>query len=205
MNEETHTERRTLPGPVGGSGDALSEIPRKWAQPPADQIGKLPKAGTTLDFYGHANVTLTLLSIDPHWTLEPVCDDRGIPVVEVKGNEAIMWGRLTVLGHSRMGVGVVAANAFDREKQLLSDLLKNTAMRFGIATQLWSKEEWAEPEVLATPEQLGTIRAGIGQLADPAAFKAWWTDQGFPPLKSSLLTEKQATAVLEHLDVRDSG
>lgn len=118
----------------------------QWMQPPADMIGKLPKGNTQLDYLGHAAVTKILLEIDPFWSLDPVCDERGIPIIEKnEKNEWVMWGHLTVLGHTRMGAGSVSAGVFEREKQLISDLLRNTAMRFGIGTALWAKEEWAQP------------------------------------------------------------
>lgn len=95
-----------------------------------------------LDYVGHAEITDRLLTVDPEWTWEPVAfDERGLPVVNKQGNEWTMWIRLTVCGVSRLGVGSVAANAFDAEKQLIGDALRNAAMRFGVALDLWAKEE----------------------------------------------------------------
>lgn len=95
-----------------------------------------------LDYVGHAAVTDRLLQIDPHWTWEPVAFDQdGGPLVRVSGNDAVLWIRLTVAGFSRLGVGIVGSGSIERDKQLISDALRNAAMRFGVALDLWSKED----------------------------------------------------------------
>lgn len=109
---------------------------------PSTSIGKLPKAGITLDYVGHATVTDRLLSVDPEWTWEPLAlDADGAPLIRRGAKELTMWIRLTVCGVTRLGVGSVAVNAFDAEKQLVGDALRNAAMRFGVALDLWSKAE----------------------------------------------------------------
>jgi hypothetical protein len=55
-----------------------------------------------------------------------------------------MWGSLTLLGHSRLGVGSVRADKPELDKELVSDFLRNAAMRFGIALSLWTKQEWED-------------------------------------------------------------
>lgn len=97
-----------------------------------------------LDYVGHAEVTDRLLTVDPLWCWEPVANDaNGLPLItrSATGNELTLWIRLTVCGVTRVGCGSVAANAFDAEKQLIGDALRNAAMRFGVALTLWSKEE----------------------------------------------------------------
>ena len=101
---------------------------------PASAIGKLPKAGITLDYVGHAATTDRLLSVDPNWTWEPMAvDERGLPVLDSKGN---LWIRLTVCGVTRLGVGDGKG-----AKEVIGDAIRNAAMRFGVALDLWSKEE----------------------------------------------------------------
>ena len=39
---------------------------------PPEQVGKLPKAGMTLDYVSHAWVTERLLQVDPTWCWEPM-------------------------------------------------------------------------------------------------------------------------------------
>jgi hypothetical protein len=57
---------------------------------------------------------------------------------------ATMWFELTLLGTSRLAIGTAKANAFDLDKQLYGDALRNGAMRFGISLNLWTKNEWEE-------------------------------------------------------------
>ncbi len=113
--------------------------------PPA-AVGKLPRRsqGQTvwLDYVGHAAVTDRLLKADPEWTWEPFAiTDDGRPLIITRGDTLSMWIRLTVCGVTRIGVGTVQATAFDAEKQLIGDAIRNAAMRFGVALDLWSKEE----------------------------------------------------------------
>lgn len=109
---------------------------------PAHQIGKLPKAGIQLDYVGHAAVTDRLLDVDPEWSWEPVAfANTGAPLIEYGAKEASMWIRLTICGVTRLGVGIVLVSAFELEKQLISDALRNAAMRFGVALDLWSKQD----------------------------------------------------------------
>ena len=87
-----------------------------------------------LDYVGHAAVVDRLLSIDPAWSWEPMATSPdGLPMTDAKGN---LWIRMTVLGVTRIGVG----DGPDA-KQVVSDALRNAAMRFGVALDLWSKEE----------------------------------------------------------------
>ena len=58
-----------------------------------------------------------------------------------------MWIRLTVCGVTRLGVGTCNAEAFDVEKQLVGDAIRNAAMRYGVALDMWSKEELSGPDV----------------------------------------------------------
>lgn len=109
---------------------------------PPSAIGKLPKGGTTLDYVGHAAVTDRLLEVDPEWNWEPVAwTAEGLPLYRIEGNEAVLWIRLTIGGVTRLGVGICSSKAFELEKQLISDALRNAAMRFGVALDLWSKED----------------------------------------------------------------
>ena len=106
------------------------------------QIGTLPKGGTKLSFVGHAAVTDRLLAVDPLWWWEPMAvDERGLPLIEYGKTEAVMWIKLHVCNMTRLGVGTCAVNGFELHKQLISDAIRNAAMRFGVALDLWSKEE----------------------------------------------------------------
>lgn len=110
----------------------------------ADQIEKLPKGNTLLDYVGHAGITMRLNeAVGPeNWSFEPMAyTSAGLPLVE----DGILWGKLTILGVTKICVGDAAgkkgANAY---KEMIGDAIRNGAMRFGVATYLWSKSEAAE-------------------------------------------------------------
>lgn len=125
--------------------EKLAQIVKDHAVPDPSIVGKLPRGGTQLDYVGHAEVTKILLETDPLWTIEPAAlDDAGLPAREKIGTmvQAGFW--MTVLGHRRYCVGSVEDRKVDIGKELVSDGIRNGAMRFGIALSLWSKEEWGD-------------------------------------------------------------
>ena len=90
-------------------------------------------------------MTDRLLQADPTWTWEPLTiGDDGVPVINVANGEATMWIRMTVNSVTRIGVGSAPAQSFELHKQLISDAIRNVAMRFGVALDLWSKEPLPE-------------------------------------------------------------
>jgi hypothetical protein len=119
---------------------------------PPETVGKLPKAGIQLDYVGHAAVTDRLLTVDPHWWWEPFAtDDAGLPAVTYGPKDASLWIWLHVAGVSRIGVGTAPVAAGDLFKQLIGDAIRNAAMRFGVALDLWSRDEL---ESQVTPERV---------------------------------------------------
>ena len=123
----------------------LEEIIGKYGVPDPKIVGKLPKAGMQLDFVGHADVTKMLIEIDPEWTWEPTAfDTNGLPAYRVENGMAHMAGWLTVQGVRRLGIGSVMHNKPDLLKELISDFIRNSAMRFGICLALWTKQEWED-------------------------------------------------------------
>jgi hypothetical protein len=154
----------------------LQDILTKYGVPDPSIVGKLPKGGTTLDFVGHAEITRILLEIDPNWSWEPVAwAVNGRPFITEVNGTAVMWGRLTVLGQSRLGVGSARADKGDLDKELIGDFLRNAAMRFGISLSLWSKSEWEEqpqaPKVPDTKVAIERFRdACRADKLDPEAF-----------------------------------
>lgn len=114
---------------------------------PASQIGKLPKGGITLDFVGHGYITQRLLDVDPTWSWEPVAlDERGLPLLDEFGG---LWIRLTVCGVTRLGYGDAGGKKGPNAvKEAVGDALRNAAMRFGVALELWCK---GDPDAPATP------------------------------------------------------
>jgi hypothetical protein len=101
-----------------------------------------------LDYVGHADVTRRLLEVDPAWQWEPVAeDDNGLPLLDTddRGNPVGLWIKLTVLGVTRLGYGSCPSSQGDAVKVLIGDALRNAAMRFGVALDLWAKGDRADP------------------------------------------------------------
>jgi len=119
---------------------------------PAHQISVFPKnAGQRagLSYVGHAALTDRLLDSDLEWSWEPISvDARGLPVLDDDGG---MWIRLTVCGVTRLGYGdAQGKTGGNAMKERIGDALRNAAMRFGAALDLWHKgalhiEPAAEP------------------------------------------------------------
>lgn len=107
---------------------------------PANQISYLPKGGVKLAYVGHAALTDRLLDADPAWTWEPLSmADNGLPVMDDLGG---MWIKLTVCGVTRLGYGHAGTKTGgDAIKEVIGDALRNAAMRFGAALELWHKGE----------------------------------------------------------------
>lgn len=101
---------------------------------PESAIGKLPKGGVLLDYVGHAATTDRLLQVDPEWNWRPLAyDERGLPALDADGN---LWILLEVCGVQRPGVG-----DGKNMKERIGDAIRNAAMRFGVALDLWAKED----------------------------------------------------------------
>lgn len=91
-----------------------------------------------LDYVGHAALTDRLLDADPEWNWTPVSvDEKGQPVLDQTGG---MWINLTVCGVTRLGYGDAdGKTGGNAVKERIGDALRNAAMRFGAALDLWHK------------------------------------------------------------------
>lgn len=96
-----------------------------------------------LDYVGHAGITDRLNDVDPEWNWEPLAlDQHGLPLYDSNGG---LWIRMTVLGVTRYGYGdAQGKRGPNAVKEIIGDAIRNAAMRFGVATYLWSKSEKAE-------------------------------------------------------------
>lgn len=113
---------------------------------PPGCINQLPKGGAMLDYVSHAHVTERLLEVDPMWTWEPFAlDTNGLPLMEYDAQQKPvgLWIKLTVCGVTRPGYGTCEARKTEAVKELIGDALRNAAMRFGVALDLWKKETHA--------------------------------------------------------------
>jgi hypothetical protein len=147
----TPDDAKALRAPFPASAIGILPKPHKKDAPK----GNCPKCGgyhglpaVHLDYVGHAATTDRLLTIDPEWSWEPFAlNDQGLPALDRDGN---LWIKLTVCGVTRPGVGDGASM-----KERIGDAIRNAAMRFGVALDLWAKEDLHE--VANPPEQVVTI------------------------------------------------
>ncbi len=93
-----------------------------------------------LEYVGHAALTDRLLEADPEWNWSPLTLADGLPGFDKTGG---LWIKLTVCGVTRLGYGHAEGSTFkdigSREKEVIGDALRNAAMRFGAALDLWHK------------------------------------------------------------------
>ena len=123
-----------------------------------------------LDYVGHAALTDRLLDCDPLWNWEPMgVDALGQPAFSSQG----LWIRLTVCGVTRLGFG----DAQDKKgpnaiKEMIGDALRNAAMRFGAALDLWHKGDLhiEDDEVDLTHAQL--LKASTNRAEFERAYKS---------------------------------
>jgi len=149
--------------------DKLATVFDKYGSPDPKYIERLPKGGTTLDFIGHARITQWLLEIDPLWTIEPVAfDEAGLPARVKHGNmvQAGFW--MTLCGHRRYCVGSVEERKADIGKELISDGIRNGAMRFGLALELWSKLPLGDDPEPAPAKKIIAAKKTAKKTAEPA-------------------------------------
>lgn len=165
-----------------------------------------------LDYVGHAETTDRLLAVDPSWSWEPIgWGADGTPLTMRHGANLVMWGRLTVCGVTRLGVGTAPAAKEDAHKELIGDFLRNAAMRFGVALDLWRKSERVEheddvsdhPRETASADEHQILRTAIAGLddSDKALLVSWWNEHHYPNIKDSdVLTKAEVEAAFDFLD-----
>lgn len=124
---------------------------------PPHHISYLPKGGVKLAYVGHAALTDRLLDADPAWTWEPLAmSPEGLPVLDPMGG---MWIKLTVCGVTRLGYGHAGnKEGGDAIKEVIGDALRNAAMRFGAALDLWHKGDLHKDE--DEPKSQGAAQNG---------------------------------------------
>lgn len=174
----------------------ITEKLKKLREPfPAHQISKLPKPykkdspkgqckecggyhglpAVHLDYVGHAALTDRLLDVDPTWSWEPLSlDDRGLPALDKDGG---LWIRLTVCGVTRLGYGDAEHKTGGvAMKERIGDALRNAAMRFGAALDLWHKgdlhgddESSPEPAQQQVHREASSAKAAMADGPEPDA------------------------------------
>lgn len=127
-----------------------------------------------LDYVGHAAATHLLLDADPQWDWTPLAfDANGLPKFDESGG---LWIRLIVCGVSRLGYGHADKkqhmDAGSREKEVIGDALRNAAMRFGLALDLWSKADIHAGSTNERDTWFETCATGIKTAANVGELKA---------------------------------
>lgn len=119
---------------------------------------KITEAHLHLDYVGHAEVTDRLLQVDPEWSWEPMAFDAdGLPKLDGNGG---LWIRLTIAGVQRIGYGdAQGKRGADAVKETLGDAIRNAAMRFGVALDLWGAE--FDPPAASTGEDAEGVGGAI--------------------------------------------
>jgi hypothetical protein len=153
-----------------------------------------------LDYVGHAALTDRLLECDPTWNWEPVAfDDKGLPATDNSGG---MWIRLTVCGVTRLGYGdAEGKTGGNAVKERIGDALRNAAMRFGAALDLWHKgdlhgddatvEEKTAPEpqreeVITPAQSRDKMLGALGKVQTAKAFTGLVERQEFKDALAAL-------------------
>lgn len=188
--------------PEAEAAPVIDPLAKLRAPFPANQVSKLPKeskaqtderkanraAGVSckvcggwhhknavhLDYVGHAALTDRLLDVDPLWSWEPVAfAPDGLPAFDRNGG---LWIKLTVCGVSRLGYGNAdGKSGGDAVKEIIGDALRNAAMRFGAALDLWHKGDLHaddEPPAPSLEEKAANLLRATG--VDKALFAETW-------------------------------
>lgn len=119
----------------------------RWVTGCPECRGSHSSATMHIDYVGHADVTARLLEVDPAWSWRPFSVDEinAMP----PGYRAGLWIWLQVGGVERPGFGHAdndRQTGGDAVKVAIGDALRNAAMRFGVALDLWAKGDraWAD-------------------------------------------------------------
>jgi len=142
--------------------ESRAQADERKARKQGCMVWKCPECGGAhhkdavhLDYVGHAALTDRLLDADPEWSWEPVAfGPDGLPALDRNGG---LWIRLTVCGITRLGYGdAEGKQGGNAVKEAIGDALRNAAMRFGAALDLWHKGDLhADDEDAGKPEQAG--------------------------------------------------
>lgn len=127
-----------------------------------------------LEAVGHAALTHRLLEVDLLWGWEPLSlDANGLPQIDKDGG---LWIKLTVCGMTRLGYGDAQGKTGpDATKERIGDALRNAAMRFGAALDLWHKGGVLDldPERHETPLADKWVMKAGGATTEAALATVW--------------------------------
>lgn len=165
-----------------------------------------------LDYVGHAALTHRLLDADPNWTWEPLSlGPDGCPLIDASGG---MWIKLTVCGVTRLGYGdAQGKTGGDAMKERIGDALRNAAMRFGAALELWhkgelhadEKESDGDDEKVLPTEKFNEFKRRIEAQATKEKAKSVWQEAAkvcaeYKDKESSALLKAALLDHAKHID-----
>lgn len=166
-----------------------------------------------LSYVGHAALTDRLLDVDPNWTWEPLAlGPDGYPVIDASGG---IWIKLTVCGVTRLGYGdAQGKTGGDAMKERIGDALRNAAMRFGAALDLWHKgdfraddsESESEDEIKVLPtEKFNELKGKIEEQVTKEKAKSVWQEAAkicaeYKDLQSAKLLKEVLLDHAKHID-----
>ena len=134
------------------------------------------KNAVHLDYVGHAALTDRLLDTDIAWTWEPLAlTPEGLPAFDRTNG---LWIKLTVCGMTRIGYGSAdGKTGGDAVKEIIGDALRNAAMRFGAALDLWHKGDLhlddGDTATAANVERHNDANAAVDEIAPPEGWGDW--------------------------------
>ena len=129
----------------------------------------ITEAHMHLDYIGHAATTDRLLKVDREWTWYPVAyDEQGLPRIDANGG---LWITLEIAGVKRLGYGAAdGKKGPNAVKEAIGDAIRNVAMRFGVALDLWAKEDLHAGDAeanTAPPRPRSATAATAGEAQQP--------------------------------------
>lgn len=159
--------------------------------------GSHHKDATHLAYVGHAALTSRLLDVDPTWSWEPMgLTPDGLPAFDQRGG---LWIKLTVLGMTRLGYGCAdGKQGGDAVKEIIGDALRNAAMRFGAALELWHKGDLHADDDAATDGGTSEDNSGEGKVSrtGPAIDSTEMPDAEWAKLVQLVEATKSDTAAM---------
>jgi hypothetical protein len=203
----------------------LSDVFAQYGNPDPAIVAILNKNGVDLSYVGHGEITKALSEIDPEWTWEPVLGADGLPAIRIQHGKiprrdkdpiivdmATMWGRLTLNGVTRWAVGSVEAHKPDLDKELVSDFIRNAAMRFGVALGLWIKDTGGGAGLNAPRMVTKQVSEGVtstGPVNAPSEKQLWLLKKllkeagKLPPLNLNTMDKFEVSRAIEALKANE--
>lgn len=153
-----------------------------------------------LDYVGHAAATDRLLQVDPAWTWRPMAQTpEGFPVFDNQGG---LWIWLTIGGVTRPGYGEPGNTG---SKEAIGDAIRNAAMRFGVALDLWAKEDLhaeqsESPQPVSDADKKALVQLFMRKGGKTELEAAAWLASMGEKADSSAWVSQTRTALLEKPD-----